>query len=268
VGNQFETRTGIKGVTAIEAMACDPFAMAIVAPEPPKDIKIRIDLGDLAYEFNYDEIVGPNDSFERGLGWDGTFRWGQQSATAKAQLFDHVINNLAGHRQKPIVCHHEKGQPYPTVVEGRHSVLSERIANLIRVKQHKEPINVAFKRRRYDGASAAIAAEVGNLSYERDPLDLIEQRLYLINENGWDDATAAKHFRKSVATIRNWRKRVDAPAEQKRAKPKAPKRPARKMVERLFAAMKDDRDTPKESLEILHFCLTGEARGTVKKFLE
>lgn len=206
--NQFEKRTGIRGVTAVEAMACDPFAMAIVAPEPPKNIKIQIELGDLNYVFAYDDIVGPNDSFERGLGWDGTFRWAQQSARAQEQLVDHVINNLAGHRQKPIVCHHEKDVPYPTVAEGRHSVLSERVANLIRIRQHKVPINVPFRRRKYDSAAAAIVAELGNLTYERDPLDLIEQRLYLINENGWDDKTAARHFRKSVNTIRSWRHRA------------------------------------------------------------
>jgi hypothetical protein len=40
------------------------------------------------------------------------------------------------------------------------------------------------------------------------------------------------------------------------------------MVERLFSAMKDDPDTPKESLEILQFCLTGEYTKVIKKFLE
>jgi hypothetical protein len=224
--NQFEERTGIKGVTAVEAMACDPFAMAIVAPEPPRDIMINVELGDLSYNFGYVDIVGPNDSFERGLGWDGTFRWAQQSDRAREQLLDHVINNLAGHRQKPIVCHHEKDQEFPTVVEGRHSVLSERIANLIRVRQHKEPIRVAFRRRRYDTAAAAIAAEVGNLSYERDPLDVIEQRLYLISENGWDDAAAARHFKKSEATIRAWRHRANGSPKRERS-PDAP-RPLRR----------------------------------------
>jgi transposase len=265
MANQFETRTGIKGATAGEQLRTDPFLLAIVAPAPKDDYLISVELGDVCYRFEPFQFVGPNDSTERGIGWDPAFDWGaKQPAEFEALILSlfHEPNN------RTILAQHGGKRSYAIVNDGRHTVLALRIANLLRQKLKKEPGKIGFIRRDKDEAATAVMTGLANRQFKRDFRAEAERDLYTIEINGWDDAQAARHFGVSVATIRNWRKRVDAPAEQKQVKSKAPKRPARKMVEKLFAAMKDNPDTPKESLEILQYCLTGEATKALKRFLE
>jgi hypothetical protein len=231
VANQFENRTGLKAVTAGEGLNTDPMLLAIVAPRPSSKAFIHITLGEMEYTFGPGEFVGPNDSHERGLGWDRTFEWGQQEGAAR-DLQDQVVSLLHDWKLcKSIDVQHEKGQPYGVVVNGRHTVLAARIAHLILRKMGREPKNIGFRRREYDEARAALAADVANRSYKRDPIAVLEQRLYEIGVNGWDDAAAARHFRVSPATIRGWRHKVNG--ETKAPAEKAPRPMPRKRLTKL-----------------------------------
>lgn len=220
MANQFENRTGLKSVTAGEGLNTDPMLLAIVAPRPPTDAEIVIALGDIDHHFGPGDFVGPNDSYDRGLGWDRTFEWAQQDGV-REDFEQAVLSLLHGAHCKPIECQHAKGAPFAIVINGRHSVLAARIANLIRVRMKKEPVNVGFRRRIYDEGQAAVAADVANRAYKRDPIAVLEQRLYEIEVAGWDDAAAARHFRVSPATIRGWRHKVNG--ETKAPSEKAPR---------------------------------------------
>lgn len=239
MANQFENRTGLKSVTAGEGLNTDPMLLAIVAPRPSNKAFIRITLGEMEYTFGPGEFVGPNDSHDRGLGWDRTFEWAQQSDEARADLEAQVLSFLHGAHCKPIECQHAKGTPYAIVINGRHSVLAARIANLIRVKLKKEPVNVGFRRRIYDEGQAAVAADVANRAYKRDPIAVLEQRLYEIEVNGWDDAAAARHFRVSPATIRGWRHKVNG--ETKAPSEKAPRPMTSKRLVKLALRFEADK---------------------------
>lgn len=216
--NQFEQRTGLKDVTAGEGLNSDPMLLSIVAPAPKQGSSLHVIVGDWGYPFLPKDFVGPNDSHERGVGWDRTFEWAQQSDAARLDLEQQVLSMLHGAHCKPIECEHAKGRAYAIVVNGRHSVLAARIANLILKMLKKEPRNVGFRRRVYDEAAAAVAADVANRSYARDPIAVLEQRLYEIEVNGWSDEQAARHFRVKPSTIRGWRHRVSQPPAEPREK--------------------------------------------------
>lgn len=222
---QVQKRTGLAKATGYqEGLTYDPFEIALVVPEPPDDIKIeiRVSLDDgpeRLHTFGKKDIVGPNDSFARGLGWDATFRWAQQSAKAKREFEQHVVTLLNGHEPKQVTCQHEKGQAFPVTTEGRHSVFASRVANLIRARL-KMPLDMlGFRKRKATEASAAVIADLGNRHYDRDPLDVIEQRLYQIEIHGWSDKQAAEFFSVAPATVRSWRHRADGAPKKERSGP-------------------------------------------------
>lgn len=239
MANQFEQRTGLKSVTAGEGLNTDPMLLAIVAPRPSSKALIKVTIGEMEYVFGPGDFVGPNDSHERGLGWDRTFEWAQQEGV-REDFEQAVLSLLHGAHCKPIECQHAKGTPYAIVINGRHSVLAARIANLIRVRLKREPVNVGFRRRIYDEGQAAVAADVANRAYKRDPIAVAEQRLYEIEVAGWDDAAAARHFRVSPATIRGWRHKVNG--ETKTSAEKAPRPMPRKRLVKLAESFEEDHD--------------------------
>jgi hypothetical protein len=238
--NQVEQRTGLKDATIAEYLNSDPTLLAIVAPAPDPAARVQISVGEMLYVFSRKDFVGPNDSHERGVGWDRTFEWAQQSDAARLDLEQQVLSLLHGAHCKPIECEHAKGRSYAIVVNGRHSVLAARIANLILKRLKKEPRNVGFRRRVYDEAAAAVAADVANRSYARDPIAVLEQRLYEIEVNGWSDEQAARHFRVKPSTIRGWRHRASAPT----AKPseKGARMMSKKPLVRLAKSFEADHD--------------------------
>jgi hypothetical protein len=213
--NQIEQRTGLKDATIAEYLNSDPMLLSIVAPAPDPARAIQVEFG-VSYAFTPKDFVGPNDSHERGVGWDGTFAWAQQSRISLLDMEEQVLSLLHGAHCKPIECEHAKGRSYAIVVNGRHSVLAARIANVILKKLKREPRNVGFRRRVYDEAAAAVAADVANRSYARDPIAVLEQRLYEIEVNGWSDEQAARHFRVKPSTIRGWRHRASVPQAEPR----------------------------------------------------
>jgi hypothetical protein len=223
-----EQRHGLKETGDSEQFATSPFNISIVAPKPPRDLELKVTWEGHEYTFSAANIIGPNDKFEPGVGWDPTFDWFSIEENAK-KLQSHVTQLLRGRDPKSIPCQHANKQAFPISIGGRHTIVVRRIANLILTDLGRKPANLSFRKRAYNEADAAVHSELDNRAYTRNPIEVLRARLYLIERNEWSDEDGGEHFGVSAITVRGWRKRVNdhdagpgdsKPARKKRAKGK------------------------------------------------